>query len=223
MTLTTPAGNSGFLERRHQGQHRERRVGRRLEHDRTAGRERRADLARRHRRGEIPRRHQHGDAGRLVVHENSRSRGRRARHFADIAHGLFRIPAEELRGIGHLAARIRQRLSVLKRDQLREAFGVAHDQLVGLAQDFRALARLASRPSLECALGSVERCLCIIDRGAGDRGDLALRRRIDHVETAAIGRLAPFAADPKVRRNIGEQVVVVSHVTLLNLSYCASA
>src|SRR6185437_14159611 len=138
-------------------------------------------------------------------------------------YGLFRIPAEEYRGIGYLAARIRQRFSILERDQLRETLRVAHDQLIGLAQDFRPLARLASGPALECAFGRVERCLSIIDRGAGNRGDLALRRRIDHVETAAIGCLAPLAADPEVGRNIGEQVVVVSHVTLLNLSYCASA
>jgi hypothetical protein len=45
----------------------------------------------------------------------------------DIAHGLFGVPAEELGGVGDLAARIGQRLAVLQRDQLGEAFGIAHD------------------------------------------------------------------------------------------------
>src|SRR6185437_2158217 len=44
-----------------------------------------------------------------------------------------------------------------------------------------------------------------------NRGDLALGRRIDDVETAVIGGFAPLAADPEIGRNIGEKIVVVSH------------
>ena len=73
---------------------------------------------------------------------------------------LLRVPAEELGRIGHLAARIRQRLAVLDGDQLGEPLGVAHDQLVGLAQNLGALARLLRGPARE-------RVACGIDRGLG--------------------------------------------------------
>ena len=174
-TLTTPAGHAGFFQDRHQRQHGERRLGRGLEHHRAAGGERRADLARRHRGREIPRRHQHGDAGRLVMHEHARAGGWRHAVLAEIAHALLRVPAEELGGVGHLAARIRQRLAVLDGDQLRQPFGIAHDEFVGLAQDFAALARLLRRPGAECGLGGVERRLGVVDGGARNRGDLAAR------------------------------------------------
>src|SRR5258707_386480 len=79
----------------------------------------------------------------------ARARGRRYRNLADVAHGFLGVPAEELGGIGDLAARVRQRLAVLQRDEFGEAFGVAHDDFVGLAQNLGALARLALGPALE--------------------------------------------------------------------------
>ena len=94
---------------------------------------------------------------------------------AEIAHALLRVPAEELGGVGHLAARIRQRLAVLDGDQLRQPLGVAHDQLERLAQDLAALARLLRGPGGERGLRGVERRLGVVDAGAGDRGDLAAR------------------------------------------------
>ena len=130
---------------------------------------------------------------------------------AEIAHALLGVPAEELGGVGHLAARVRQRLAVLDGDELGEPLGVAHDQLVGLAQNFAALARLLRGPGPERALRGVERGLGVVDAGAGDRGDLVLGRRIDHVEARAVGGLFPFAADPQIGRDVGEKVVVCSH------------
>jgi len=128
--------------------------------------------------------------------EDASAGGRRARHLAYVAHGFLGVPAEELGGIGHLAARIGQRLAVFQRDQFGEALCVAHDQLVGLAQNLGALARLASGPALEGSVGSVNCGFGVLDRGACDRGNLAFGRRIDHVEAGAVGRFAPFAADP---------------------------
>ena len=52
-----------------------------------------------------------------------------------------------------------KRLAVLKRDQLGEPLGVAHRQVVGLAQDLTALARLLFGPALECGVGGVDRGL----------------------------------------------------------------
>ena len=200
--------HAGLFQDRHQRQHGQRRVGRGLEHHRAAGGERRADLAGRHRGREIPRRHQHRDAGRLVLHHDARARGRRIVELPEIAHALFRVPAEELGGIGDLAARIRQRLAVLDGDQLRQPLGVAHDQLERLAQDLAALARLLRGPGRLRGGGGVDRRLGIIDRGARDRGDLVLGRGIDHVEARAVGGFAPLAADPEVGRDVGEEIFV---------------
>ena len=203
--------DAGFLQDRHQRQHGERRVGGGLEHDRTAGCERRADFPRRHRGGEIPWRHQYGDAGRLVLHEDARARRRAQRVGADVAYRLFGVPAEELGRIGDLAAQIRQRLAVLDGDQLRQTLGVAHDQLVGLAQDLGALARLLLGPGGKRRAGCIECRDRVIDRGAGDRRDLVLGRRVYHVETSAVRRFLPLATDPQVGRHVGEQIVVHGH------------
>src|SRR5581483_7055438 len=45
-------------------------------------------------------------------------------------------------------------------------------------------------------------------RGAGNAGALALGRRIDDVEAAAIRGFAPFAADPQIGRHIVEKIFV---------------
>ncbi len=104
------------------------------------------------------------------------------RHLADIAHRFLGVPAEELGRIENLAARVRQRLAVLDGDQLGKALGVAHDQLERLAQDLAALARLLRRPAVEGGARRIDRGLGVFDGGARHRGDLALGRRIDHVE-----------------------------------------
>ena len=127
---------------------------------------------------------------------------------AHVAHRLFGVPAKELGRVGDLAARVRQRLAVLDGDQLGEPLGVAHDQVKRLAQNLAALARLLRGPALERRARRIDRGLGVFHRGARDRGDLILGRRIDHVEAAAVGRLAPLAADPQVGRNIGEQIIV---------------
>ena len=130
---------------------------------------------------------------------------------AEIAHAFLRVPAEELGGVGHLAARVRQRLAVLDGDQLREPLGVAHDQLVGLAQDLAALARLLRGPGAERGLRGVERGLGVVDEALATEAILLLGRRIDHVEARAVGGFLPFAADPQVGRDVGEQIVVGGH------------
>ena len=128
---------------------------------------------------------------------------------ADIAHRLLGVPAEELGRIGDLAARVRQRLAVLDGDQLGEPLGVAHDQLdTPCAGSRRARAACAPAQSANGVAGGIDRGLGVLDGGARDRGDLVLGRRIDHVEAAAVGSLAPFAADPQIGRHVGEQIVV---------------
>ena len=180
-------GHARLLQDRHQRQHGEGRVGGGLEHDRAAGGERRADLARRHGGGEIPRRYQHRDAGRLVMNEDAGAGSRGARNLADVAHRFFRVPAEELGGIGDLAAGIGQCLAVLDGDQLGEPLGVAHDQLIGLAQDLGALARLSPGPARKGIARRIDRGLGVLHRGARNRSDFVLGRRIEHIEAATVG------------------------------------
>jgi hypothetical protein len=129
-------------------------------------------------------------------------------HGVTIAHSLFGVPAEELGRIGDLAARVRQRFAVFERDQLGEAFGLRHDHLIGLAQDLGALARLAPGPAFERGLRGVDRGLGVLDARARHRGDDVLGRRIDNLEARIVGGLAPFAADPQLGRNIGEQIFI---------------
>jgi hypothetical protein len=170
----------------------------------AAGGERRADLARRHRGREIPRRHQHGDAGRLVMHECARPRPAPCTVGRDCAR-LLGVPAEELGGIGHLAARIRQRLAVLDGDQLRQPLGVAHDQLEGLAQDLAALARLLRGPGRESALAASSAALAsstvalateaILFSVAGSITSKRRRRRICAICRRSRGRSAHWRAD----------------------------
>src|SRR5262249_24948411 len=71
-----------------------------------------------------------------------------------------------------------------------------------------ALARLLRRPPLEGVAGGIDRGLGVLDRGARHRGDPVLGRGIEHVEAAAVGGLAPLAADPEIGRNIGEQIFI---------------
>ena len=54
---------------------------------------------------------------------------RRIVDLADIAHRLLGEPAEELGGVGDLAARVGERLAVLQRHQAGQALRLRHDQL----------------------------------------------------------------------------------------------
>ena len=105
----------------------------------------------------------------------------------DITDGFLGVPAEELGGIGDFAARIRQRLAVLQRDQFRKTLGVAHDDLEGLAQNFSALARLLGGPGRERFLRGVDGALGVLNRGARHRSDDLFGRRIDDVEALIVG------------------------------------
>jgi len=63
--------------------------------------------------------------------------------------------------------------------------------------------------------GWLDGCLGVLDASARYRRDDVLGRRIDHVEAAAIGGFAPFAADPQIGRNVGEKIVVHGHGHIL--------
>src|SRR6185437_17181126 len=57
----------------------------------------------------------------------------------------------------------------------------------------------------ECRLRGIERRDAVLDRGACDRGDGTLGRRILHVEARAVGSGPPLAPDPQVGGHTREQ------------------
>ncbi len=179
---------------------------------------RRADLARRHRGGEIPRRHQHGDAGRLVLRNDARAGRGRHVDLADVAHGLFGVPAEELRRIEHFAllnprapCRFRCVISLAKRSASRTMSSKALRRISARSRGLRA-----AQPSNASCAASIA-SLGVLHARARHGSDLVLGRRVDHVEARAVGGFAPFAADPEVGRNVGEEVVVHGHDAILQL------
>ncbi len=70
------------------------------------------------------------------------------------------------------------------------------------------LARLLRGPGRESGVGRIDCGLGVLNRGAGHRSDGLFGRRVDDVETAAVGGLFPFAADPEVGRHVGEKIFV---------------
>ena len=85
---------------------------------------------------------------------------------------------------------------------------IADDQLVSLAQNLAAFARLFGGPAREGGACCIECGLRVLDGGAGDRRNLVLGRRIDHVEAAAVRGFPPLAADPQIGRDVREQIIV---------------
>ncbi len=139
----------------------------------------------------------------LMSDQDARAGRRPAIKVADRPHRLFAAPAEELRGIGDLAARIRQRLAVLQRDQAGELLLLRHDQLERLAQHLAALARLRRGPGGKRLLGGVERRACR-PRPSRSRPSAIMSpvAGIVDLERLAVGGVAPFASQKKLRRNI---------------------
>src|SRR5260370_7875338 len=73
---------------------------------------------------------------------------------------LLAEPFDEGRGVDDLAARFRERLPLLGRHQLRQAFLVLDHQLVELAQDGGALLAGACAPIGQPALASPDSAAC---------------------------------------------------------------
>ena len=107
--------HAGIDEAAHQLDAASRRLLRRLDDDRAAGRQRGADLARRRQRREIPRREGGDHADRLLHHELAHALGA-ARHDAAVgAAALLGEPFDDVGGDQHLAARLGEDLALLLR------------------------------------------------------------------------------------------------------------
>jgi hypothetical protein len=100
---------------------------------------------------------EHADPDRLPGDEDAVLAARRRLDAAEDADRLLRVPAEELCGVGHLAAGIRHRLAVLDDDQPGQVVGALGEQVEGAAEDLGALPRGGGRPAGQRRLGDLDR------------------------------------------------------------------
>ena len=169
-TLKTPFGMPARSAELRQRQRRERRLRRGLQHDRAAGGDRRAGLARDHRQREVPRRDARDDADRLLDDDDALVGLVAGNRVAVDALGFLAEPFEERRRVGDLAARLGERLPLLDRHQPRQVLLVRHHQVEPAAQDrarapcavffrhsgnARSAASIASRVSAAPSFGTV--------------------------------------------------------------------
>ena len=172
---------------------RQRRLLGGLDHHRAAGRDRRADLAGAHRHREVPRRDQQARAHRLAHDQQAALAVGRDGEAAVDAHRLLGEPAEELGGVGDLAAGLGQRLAHLERHQQGQVLLALQEQVVGPAQDVAALAGRHRGPR---GLGLGRGLQGLHAVGGGGVGDLGEDRAgggvLDGERRAGLGR-APGA------------------------------
>ena len=167
----------------------------------AAGRERGSDLAGRHRRREVPGRHEDADADGFVRDDDLVRAGRCRRERPVEPDGFLAVPAEELGGIGDLAAGIGQRLAVLARDQRGEFVGATRTsgRTRGAGSRRVFAARTRPTPMRRVPLRRSPRS----HRGVGvrDGRDHLAGRRIEHVEALPVGSRDVLAADAQFGRD----------------------
>ena len=168
MTLRTPSGSPASWSTCGEEQHRQRGLVRRLDDHRAAGRDGGADLAGAHREREVPGRDHQRRPDRLLHRQQARGAVGGHGVAAVDAHRLLGEPPEELRAVGHLAARLGDRLAHLERHERGELVGPRDERLEGGAEDLAAVARRGRGPA---GLGRVGR------REGGERRPRGCRRR----------------------------------------------
>ena len=123
-TLRTPSGQSGLARQLGQAQRRERRLRRRLQHDRVPGRQGRPELPGGDDERVVPRHDRGDDAERLAGDERQRIRPGRADLAVDLVDGLG-VPLERRRrGWDVDAERVPDRLADVERLEQRELLEV---------------------------------------------------------------------------------------------------
>ena len=96
--------------------------------------------------------------------------GRRGHHRARRPHRFLGVPAEELRGVGHLAAGVGQRLAVLQRDQPGELLAPAPSSARTPGAGSRRAPGARSRPIAAAAASAASTAAQSVRDGAvGDR------------------------------------------------------
>ena len=121
-------------------------------------------LSRDHCAGEIPERDQGGDANGFTPKLDLGGVQMGRDPFDVGSTCFFGVELDKGRGIVDFTARLRDRLALLGRHDLRQVLAVFHDQVMPLAQYFRALLRQRLGPRRECLLGNVDclRAICTL-------------------------------------------------------------
>ena len=172
-------------------QRRQRGLRGRLDHHRASGGQRRSGLAGDHRGREVPRRDGGADPDRLLEDHDAPGGVGRREHVAAHPLGLLGEPFEERRRVGHLAARLGERLALLERDDPGEIVGVLDDQVEPPAQH---AGPVLGRPRPPAGPGAVGRGDGLGGLGAAQRrevGDRLPGRGVVDAEAAGRRRRRP--------------------------------
>jgi hypothetical protein len=106
-------------------------------------------------------------------------------------HGLLGVPAEELRGVGHLAPGVRERLPVLQHDQPGQGLGALGHQVEGASKGLAARTRADLGPDRLRLLRHPDGRRRLGHGAIGDLGDDLLGGRVhDRDHTVPVERLA---------------------------------
>ncbi len=213
--FSTPARKPGIVERTDQLDRTRRRLFRRLEDDRAAGRQGARHFACRGAHREVPGREAGDDADRLAQHAVAHAR--LARDNPAIKTPPFvRVPLDDLTASQDFYLCLRQRLSLLERDGFRDRVHPLPQEPDSGEDDLRALRGRRAAPQLEALGRGIERGVEVGRRRVRDDADLSFVRRIDHGLT--IGAL-PGAADIKL--NDLSNISIIS-IVFLYLIYALS-
>ena len=192
------AGQPGLLEDLAQREHRQRRLLGRLHHDRAAGRDRRADLARAHRHREVPGRDHQARPDRLLHHEHP------AGAVARTACSCRRCAAPRPSTSGRSRPRRRSRPSTRPPACPSRASSACASSSARSISSSKAFQRIPARslggdgaptpPAASTAASSA--ALRVLGRGVGHLADRLLGGRVDHRERRRRReRVAPLAPD----------------------------
>src|SRR3546814_8744374 len=83
------------------------------------------------------------DADRLLEHDDALVAGMTRQHVAVDALGFLGKPFDEVGRVGNLAARLRQRLALLARQQRRERLLIGHDRSEEHTSELQSLMRIS--------------------------------------------------------------------------------
>ena len=195
--LMTPAGTPASASARKNAAGEAGAFLRPLDDDRTAGRQRRAELAGDLVDREIPRREGRDRADRLFQHEIGDVR-RACRHDTAIsAPRLLREPVERIGGNGNFDSGFLDRLALFARHDPRDGLDLLAQDRRRAMQNLAALEGRRRTPECEAARGGGDRGLKIGDLGPGDLADDRFSRRIDDFERAPASAGPPGAVDKK--------------------------
>ena len=160
-------------------QSRQRREGRRFEHDGAARHQSGHDLLNRHHDREIPR---HDPADHAHRHAAGARQTRIVVLIDDIVQRQARLRLGKSRRAVNLLLRLRMRLALLAGEQAEQFVRIVLDRRRDAQNDFLALFRRRLAPALESGARRIDRAVELILSAGGNLGDDLFRRRVEHVD-----------------------------------------